>query len=169
MRSLFARLFSKSQPKPEVAQVAVGTLDYDQWIHFDAEDLAEQGIAKAYKKVLPELAKYIAHPAELTELVDHELPSYKIQCDGQEYLIWSAEEAGTEQASWGRATYFFFLLVNRQLADTDVQLYAINSDNDLGGMFLTREQAESEQAFLPTKTHWPYIPELSEPWYGQFH
>lgn len=169
MRSFFSKLFSKSNSKNEVARVSEGSLDYEKLIHLDAESLAEQGIAHAYEQLLPELATYVAHPAELSEILDAEIPSYKIRCHGQEYLIYSAEEPGTESASWGRATYFFFLIVNRQLIDAGVQLYAINGGNDLGGLFLSPEQAAAAQKALPRKTDWPYIPELKDPWCGQFH
>jgi len=169
MRSFFSRWFSHGNSKRDATATSVGTLDYEQLIHLDAEDLAEQGIAEAYERLLPELAKHMARPAKLVEVVDNELPSYKVQCDGHEYLIWSAEEPGTEQEGWGRATYFFFLLVNRQLAATHVRFYAFYGGNDLSGMFLTRAQAEGAQAGLLSTNDWPYIPELSEPWYGQFH
>ena len=36
------------------------TLDYDQWIILDAEDLAETGIAEAYEGLLPVLRKYVS-------------------------------------------------------------------------------------------------------------
>lgn len=167
MRTLFSRWFSRSAPTPKAA--ATEPLDYDQWIHFDAEDLAETGIAKAYRRLLPVLATYVASPAEMTELVDQDLPSYKVQCDGEEYVIWSAEEPGTEQDGWARATYFLFHMVNQQLTEVDVRFYAIGADNDLGGMFLTPERAESAQNTIPNKSYWPYLPELDGPWYGMFH
>ncbi|MBL5862078.1 hypothetical protein JBO49_15790 [Serratia fonticola] len=169
MRNVFSKLFSKSNSKSETSQMSTGSLDYEKIIHLDAEDLAEQGMADAYQQLLPELCKFIEHPAELSEILDTDVPEYKVQCGGQEYLIYSAEEPGTEEVSWARATYFFFLIVNKQLTGTDVQFYAINRGNDLGGLFLSLEQAMSAQGVLPRKADWPYCPELSAPWFGQFH
>ena len=47
------------------------TIDYDLWIHLDAEDLAETGIAEAYERLLPELLKYVSHPPQVEEVIDH--------------------------------------------------------------------------------------------------
>jgi len=143
--------------------------DYDTAIHIDAEDLAEGGVARAYQRLLPELRKFVEHPIELTEIMDNGLPSYKILFDEQEYLIYSAEEPGTESESWTRATYFFFVIVNTQLAGTGTRFYAIMGGNDLSGIFLSAEHAALAQSALPRKSDWPYIPELNGPWYGQFH
>ncbi|AOJ94867.1 hypothetical protein BMD20_23010 [Burkholderia multivorans] len=169
MRSIFSKLFRRSNSHTKVAETPVQPLDYEKLILLDAEDLAEQGIAEAYQQLLPELTKYVVHPADLTEILDGDVPSYKIRCDGQEYLVYSAEEPGTESESWGRATYFFFLIVNKQLLGTGVQLYAINGGNDLGALFLAPEEAKAAQSALPRKTDWPYIPTLNDSWYGQFH
>lgn len=144
------------------------SLDYEKLIHLDAESLAEQGMADAYQRLLPELSRFVEHPAELSEFLDADVPTYAIRCSGQEYLIYSAEEPGTEEESWARATYFFFLVVNSQLTGTGVQFYAIDGGNDLGGLFLSPDQATAAQRGLARKTDWPYIPELREPWYGQF-
>ena len=169
MGSMFSKLFLKSKSQTKTDENSVQQLDYEKMILLDAEDLAEQGIDQAYQRVLPELAKYVTHPVELTEIMDTDLPSYKIRCNGQEYLIYSAEEPDTERESWGRAAYAFFHVVNKQLVGTGVQLYAINNGNDLGGLFLTPEEAKSAQEVILRKTDWPYIPEPDEPWYGQFH
>ena len=45
-------------------------LDYVQWIHLDAEDLAEGGILKAYQSLLPELRRYVPEPAPVHEVID---------------------------------------------------------------------------------------------------
>ncbi len=45
-------------------------LDYDQWIHLDAENLAETGIAEAYERLLRELVKYVPQPAMVEEVID---------------------------------------------------------------------------------------------------
>ncbi len=144
-------------------------LDYDKMIILDAEDLAEQGIAEAYDEVLPELKKHIDKPSPLEDVLDPDVPTYLIRCNAKEHLIYSGSQPGTEEESWGRATYFFFLIINEQLLGTDTRFYAINGGNDLGGMFLTPQQAQSAQASLPRKLDWPYIPALESPWYGQFH
>lgn len=143
-------------------------LDYDKAIILDAEDLAEQGIAVAYWRVVRELEAYVPAPAQIEEILDDELPSYLIRCNGAEHLIYSANEPGTEQDSWGRATYFLFLIVNEQLSASPVRFYAINGGNDLCGMFLTPAEARDAQSYLPRRSDWPYIPANVRPNYGQF-
>jgi len=138
-------------------------------VMLDAESLAEQGIGEAYKKLLPMLREYVAKPAELEEIVDEALPSYAIRCNGQEHVVYSANEPNSERDSWGRAAYFFFSVVNSQLAATGVRFYALYGGNDLGGIFLQPQQVKEAQVALPRKSDWPYIPELSGPWWGQPH
>jgi hypothetical protein len=43
------------------------------------------------------------------------------------------------------------------------------SVNDLGGILLTVKRALAARTHLLHRIHWPSMPELSEPWYGQFH
>jgi hypothetical protein len=169
MGSIVSKFFPRSKTHTKTSETEILPLDYEKLILLDAEDLAEQGITEAYQRLLPELTKYVAHPADLTEILDGDVPSYKIRCGGQEYLVYSAEEPSTERESWGRATYFFFLAVNEQLVGTSVQLYAINGGNDLSALFLAPEEATAAQSALPRKTDWPYIPTLNDTWYGQFH
>lgn len=162
----FSQLSSEARAQ---AETEMGLLDYENLILLDAEDLAEQGIAEAYQRLLPDLTKYVAHPADVAEILDEDVPSYKIRYGGQEYLIYSSQVPVTESESWGRATYFFFHIINQQLTGTGIQLYAIDSGNELGALFLTPEEAKEAQSALPYKTDWPYIPTLDDTWYGQFH
>ena len=177
MPSLFSKLFGRRpvEPSPRThtsgppeAVPLNGQLDYDKAIILDAEDLAEQGIADAYRRILPELEAYVPAPAQIEEVLDDELPSYLIRCNGKEYLVYSANEPGTEQESWGRATYFLFHIINEQLSATPVRFYAINGGNDLCGMFLTPDEARDAQTHLPRRSDWPYTPENVSPNYGQF-
>ena len=142
-------------------------LDYDQLILLDAEDLAETGIGSAYDQLLPELKRYIPNPGRIEQVIDNDLPRYAIRSNGEEYVIYAPDTQ--ENESWGAATYVFFKIVNDQLAGTDVRLYAINGGNDLGGLFLTPEQAKAAQLALPNPSDWPYLPEANSPWYGQHH
>ena len=145
------------------------TLDYDQWIHLDAEDLAETGICEAYERLLPELRKYVPQPEPVEEVIDNDTPRYSVRCEGKEYAIHGPElnEAGV--SSWGRATFAFFHIVNEQLAGSEYRFYAINGGNDLGGMFLTPAQARAAHDTLPNRKDWPYLPTDEPPWYGQYH
>ena len=145
------------------------TLDYEQLIHLDAESLAEQGIGTAYRALIPRLVKYATRPVEVEESVDVDATSYSVKAGSFEFVIYSPNSEGGEAQSWGRACYAFFSCVNRQLDGTAVRFYAINSANDLGGMFLTPEQAELARASLPRRLDWPYLPDPLGPWYGQFH
>jgi hypothetical protein len=60
-------------------------LDYDRWIHLDAEDLAETGIAQAYESLLPELRKYVQQPAHLEQLIDNDTPRYSVKYGAREF------------------------------------------------------------------------------------
>jgi hypothetical protein len=145
------------------------TLDYDRWIHLDAEDLAETGIREAYESLLPELRKYVPQPARVQELIDNDTPRYSVRCGTKEYAIYGPEQDDENGNSWGRATYAFFSIVNGQLAGSEYRFYAINGGNDLGGMFLTPAQAQAAQDTLPNRRDWPYLPTDEPPWYGQCH
>jgi len=151
----------RNHPKPMPYK-----LDYDRLIHLDAEDLAETGIAEAYQALQPELRKYVPDPAKVEESTDDDAPRYSVACRGREFLIYGP---GDEEESWGRATFAFFTLVNDQLAHSEYRLYAINGGNDLGGMFLTKAQAQAAREGLPNKGDWPYLPDNLPPYYGQPH
>jgi hypothetical protein len=144
-------------------------LDYDQWIHLDAEHLAETGIGEAYESLLPELRKYVELPARIEERIDNDAPSYSVQCGAKEFIIYAPELGDENGNSWGRATFAFFTIVNEQLACSRYRFYAINGGNDLGGMFLTPAHARAAQKALPNKKDWPYLPRDEQPWYGQYH
>jgi hypothetical protein len=113
MFSLITKFFSKAEANSTVSDS--GFLDYDKLILLDAERLAEQGIADAYQLLLPTLREHVARPAEVREILDADLPAYTIQCNGEEYIVYSAADPGTEVQSWGRATFFLFLLLMNSL------------------------------------------------------
>jgi len=144
-------------------------LDYDRWIHLDAEDLAEAGIGEAYESLQLELRNYVQQPARIEELINNEAPRYSVKCGTMEFVIYEPELDSESGNSWGRATFAFFTIINDQLASSEYRFYAINGGNDLGGMFLTQAQAQAAQKTLPNKTDWPYLPTDEQPWYGQFH
>ena len=144
-------------------------LDYDQWIHLDAETLAEAGIGEAYQSLLPKLRQYLAQPGNIEELIDDKTPRYAVRYQDREYLIYSPELEDEEGQSWGRATHALFSIVNNQLMHSTHRFYAINGGNDLGGMFLTPAECEAAQKSLSGKTDWPYLPTLDHPGYGQYH
>lgn len=143
------------------------TLDYDQLVLLDAEELAETGIAEAYARLLPDLRKYVQQPSRVEEVIDDDTPVYSVRCGGKEYPIYGPDLDEEEGGAWGRATVAFFALVNEQLAGTPYRFYAINGGNDLGGMFLTPAQAHESRASLPRSDDWPYLPQDDPPWYGQ--
>lgn len=142
-------------------------LDYDKVLFLDAEYLAEAGIARRYRSLLPELRRFISEPAEIEEVIDNDAPSYLVRCLGIEYLIYSPPV--NELLAWGRATFTFFKISNDQLVGTDYRFYAIDGGHDLGGIFLTEHEWRAAQRSLPRKLDWPYLPTLEAPWFGQFH
>lgn len=135
-------------------ETLAGALNYDEWIHLDAEDLAEVGVKKAYEQLLPKLRKHVASPAEVIERIDNDVPSYIVSCLGTDYPIYDKND---QDESWRRATFALFDIVNRQLVKTPYRFFAINGGNDLGGMFLTLDQAEAAKKSL-AKRDWPYLP-----------
>lgn len=144
-------------------------LDYHQLILLDAEAMAETGIKEAYEKIRPLLKTYVTKPAEVTEIINNDLPSYSVTSAGLTYDIYSPMSSNAENRSWGRATYALFAIVNNQLKSDPVKFYALNGGNELSGMFLTKVQAKLLRKGLERKTDWPYIPTLVHPWYGQYH
>ena len=103
----------------------------------------------------------------LEEQVDSDSPRYSVVAAGTEYLIYAPELNDAEGRSWGRATWALFKIINDQLGNSHAQFYAINSGNELGGMFLTEQQVQDARASLARKTDWSYLPEPEHPWYGQ--
>jgi len=148
------------------SQVVAADLNYDDAIPLDAEALAETGLKSAYEALLPHLKQYVASPAAVTERYDNAAPSYSVSCLGIDYPIYAK---GDEDESWGRATFALFDIVNRQLAKTPYRFFAINGGNDLFGIFLMPAEAEAAKKSLPRKQDWPYLPNPSKPWYGQYH
>lgn len=148
---------------------AATLLDYDSLILLDAEALAEQGINEAYEQLLPQLKQYVEAPIEIEEQFSSETGSYAVKAGGEIYKIYGPDIEGNEGESWGRATYALFHIINKQITKGDVRLYAINSANDLGGLFLSQSAAELSRNALNNRQDWPYLPELASPWYGQFH
>ncbi|WP_285445832.1 hypothetical protein [Xanthomonas sp. fls2-241-TYG-148] len=142
-------------------------LDYDKAIHLDAEELAEQGIAEAYTKLLPELKHHVHAPLVVREHLNSDLPSYEVVAGSRHYKIYPSPHGGDEYEGWGNATYALFAIVNAQLQHSSVRFYAINSGNDLFGIFLTPAEAKSARHSLPRRQDWPYLPTDTPPWFGQ--
>jgi hypothetical protein len=61
-------------------------LDYSKMIHLDAEDLAEGGIQRAYRDLVPLLLKYVKEADEVTE-DNIEAPGYSVHHRDHQYTI----------------------------------------------------------------------------------
>jgi hypothetical protein len=144
-------------------------LNYDELIIPDAEDLAEQGIGRAYEKLGKDLRAHGVEPAPIEELIDTSTPDYRLRFRGVEFVIHSPRVAGSEENSWGLATYAFFSIVNQQLPENGPRFYAINGGNDLSGMFLSPDVVARARAALKERKDWPYLPTKEAPWFGQEH
>ena len=146
-------------------------LDYSKLRQLDAEDLAEQGMKTAYEALAPDLRHHGIEPAAMAEEIDPDAPSYAVHVGGRKYVVYSPQVASPGYQSLGRATYLFFKIVNDQLAaaHSNLRFYAINDGNDLGGLFLTSNDAVAARSSLPRRRDWPYIPDDLAPWYGLFH
>lgn len=141
------------------------SIDYDTLVPLDAEALSEAGIKETYEALLPELKRYVPSPVKVEELLDADQPRYSVVAAGTEYVVYAPGFIDDESQSWGRATWVFFDIVNRQLTDSKYKFYAVNGGNDLGGIFLTTAEVEEFKNSYDKKTDWPYLP----PWYGQEH
>lgn len=139
-------------------------LDYEDLIMLDAEELAEGGIGEAYAALLPHLREHVPEPVEVEDSFDDE--SYTVRVGDTERVVY---QPGSAEDAWPLATFVLFDIVNAQLQGSDQRLYAINGGNDLGGMFLTEQEAEAARKDLPNRMDWPYLPSTSPPWFGQFH
>jgi hypothetical protein len=144
-------------------------LNYDEWIHLDAEALAETGIGEAYERVMVKLREYIPHPEPYSEMIDNDTPRYSVAHAGREYPIYAPELDGTGGNSWGRATHALFAIVNHELESSPYRFYAINGGNDLGGILLTPDEALAARRSLRWRCDWPYLPTDQPPWFGQHH
>lgn len=161
-------LVPQASDVPESAPETV-SLDYDDLVHLDAEDLSEQGIADAFEALRERLSRYVDEPIQVQETFDEETGSYSIRYAEVEHVILSPELPYSRGEHWGRATAAFFALVNSQLTSSPVRFYAFNNGNDLSGMFLEPARAEEAKKGLKRRIDWPYIPDACAPWYGQFH
>lgn len=164
---MFGKLFNRWLDKKTV-QGASSPLDVAKIIPLDSEDLAEQGIADAYERLLPLLREFVRSPVAVVDLVNDSNGAYSVQVGDDIRMVYSSTMPGSEAESWGRATYVFFQLVNEQLQSSPVRFYALYGGNDLGGIFLTPAEAESACVRIPRKRDWPYLPTSEAPLYGSF-
>jgi hypothetical protein len=111
----------------------------------------------------------VAAPFALSEKVDAERGLYTVLVGGAVQQIFPSPFGGDAYESWGVATAALFEIVNRQLENAPVKFYAINSGNDLMGIFLTQHQAEDARKTLKRRSDWPYLPAMQAPWFGQYH
>ncbi len=145
-------------------QQPMDPLDYEKMIHLDAETLAEGGLASAYEKLLPEIRKFVSNPISVVEEFTAADGNIKARAGGQVYTIWS--KSGDRGEGWLNAPIALFDIVNRNLENTNVRLYAFYGDNDLSAMFLTEDQVAKARAALPKRSDWPYLLVNEPPHYG---
>ena len=160
---------SRSADTPRESGEEASVLDYDELIILDAEDLAEQGLGKAYENLAKHLRSHGVEPAPIEELIDALSSDYRVRFRGVEFVIHSPTVPESEENSWGLATYALFSIVNQQLPENGFRFYAINGGNDLGGMFLAVDQVARARATFKRREDWPYLPTKEPPWFGQEH
>ena len=81
----------------------LATLNYDEMILLDAENLAETGNKEGFQQVLISLKKHVSEPKGVEELIKNKLPSYSVKSMGVTYEIYSPRTS--ENESWGNATF----------------------------------------------------------------
>lgn len=156
--------FLGGSASPSAASTPVDPLDYDQVIHLDAEDLAEQGILSSYRDLLPTLKRYASSPLEVTEDIDHDAARYSVSAGGCRYEIW--EDGAQTSDGWTRATIAFFQIVNANLSESPYKFYALYGGNDLSGIFLTDEEFSAARRAIANRSNWPWLPVGEPPHYG---
>jgi hypothetical protein len=149
---------------PGEANASEDSIDYEQVVHLDAEDLAEQGIKAAYAGLMPALLHYARAPIEISEEINADAGSYAVVANGTRHEIWGP--ALNSEDGWARATVTFFDIVNANLGQSPVKFYALYGGNDLSGAFLTSEQYALARKSIKNPSHWPYIPAMEPPHYG---
>jgi len=159
LKSLLAKTESAvSSPSSE------DPLDYDQVVHLDAEDLAEQGILSAYQALLPRLKQFTDSPIEVTEEMDHDSGTYTVCCEGLRFAISFPDDPDDD--SWIRATVAFFDIVNANLRKSSHKFYALYGGNDLCGIFLTQQEYLAARPATKPRLNWPWMPVNWPPDYG---
>ncbi|HHJ39252.1 MAG: hypothetical protein AXA67_11995 [Methylothermaceae bacteria B42] len=141
-------------------------INYDEMLFLDAEDLAEQGIARAYEEIKAEFQKRGIDLSPIEEIIDNENGTYHVNYGGKTYCIYADID---DKDSWANATVALFDIVNSQLQESDIRLYAINGGNDLVGVILTENEYAKARDQLENKTDWPYLPKQGDEWVGQPH
>src|SRR3954463_1349425 len=89
------------------------SIEYEQVVHLDAEDLAEQGIKAAYAELMPALLHHAKAPIEVSEEIDADAGSYAVVANGSRYEIWGPVLSSED--GWARAAVTFFSIVNENL------------------------------------------------------
>ena len=134
----------------------------------DAAALAEQGIARSYAEILPELRTYAPNAlSDIEEIVDQESGRYEVVAGSRRYQIRPSSASGNESEIRGVATFALFDIVNSQLSGTLVKFYAIDSGNSLKGVFLLPMQVAAAQNDEGKMGDRPYIPTATPPLFGR--
>jgi hypothetical protein len=149
------------------ACVEVDPLNYDKMIHLDVEDLSEEGMKKAYLRVLPSLSKIVKQPHDMQELIDNESNYFVIANNIRYEICIQNKHSGGD--CWVNAALAFFDIVNKQLVNTPYRFYAFYSDNDFSGMFLTEHEFAEAVKGIKQKSSQPYILVNEPPYYGRAH
>ena len=141
-------------------------INYDEMLFLDAEELAEQGMSNAYEEIKAAFQKHGIELSPIEEIINSEKGTYHVTHEGRKFCIY---EDGNDQSSWANATVALFNIVNSQIQECDLRLYAINGGNDLGGVILTKGDCVKAREQLENRTDWPYFPKHGDEWLGQPH
>jgi hypothetical protein len=106
-------------------------LDYDKFIILDAEELAEGSIERSYKEISEII--HIEYGIKLKEITPEICESYySVNLGGKSIIVYNENQFKNDDI-WKLATEVFFSIINSQLNNLEVKLYAINGGNELGG------------------------------------
>lgn len=148
------------------------SINWDNLIELDAEDLAEHGIKQIYEEhVIPHLKNYVAIPIEIEELSPIDNSEYKVKANDKVYFIYDDDNSKPVYLSWRYATFALFDIVNQQLKNSNYRFYAFYNGNDLSGMFMTKDEYQQYCHELKVNKaciyYIPYIPTPEPDRFGQ--
>jgi hypothetical protein len=132
----------------------------------DADRLAEGGFIEAYEGLKAELLEHDVLPAKLEERQHADSGARSVRWGWRSYLL---QDPSSELDPPVRASLSFFQLVNDQLADREVCLYALYGGPHLHGVFLRPDEAEWIRRSQYDPLEHPYLMTDEAPWFGQPH
>lgn len=148
---------SRQPTLPSAPAIPSHNVGIENSIALNAEQLANCGIAQAYRKITPALVQLVSGATPLREQIDGYDSSYSVHAGETTYRIDGPDVRESNVEAWRRATFAIFDIVNRQLVHSDTGFYAVGQGGGLAGVFLTLPEFEEAKNLLSNDDR-PYLP-----------